>query len=412
MWESRLIEAAYTPPSGERLTFLYESVEVQFDKKTSAFNFPDANGTYVQDLGRTGRRYPLRIILSGENYDLDAETWMQALGESGEGKLEHPVYGTVTVVSTGTIRRRDDLVAQANQAVIEVTFFETTGTIYPTAEGDPGGQVINSIADYNDAAAQQFEDKTELENAVDQASFQASFQALLDEATRGLSSIAEQQQNVQDQFSAISESISRGITILIEQPLTLAYQTTQLIQAPARAVSAISDRLEAYGNLLDLIVNGADSVATTTGRESRNVFAGRDLYASTYVTGSVLSAVNSQFDTKGEAINSAAQILEQFDRLNEWRDSNFEVLTAIDTGEAYQRLINAVGLAAGFLVEISFTLKQERRFVLTRSRTMIDLCAELYGSVDNQLDFFINSNLLTGDEILELPAGREVVYYV
>jgi prophage DNA circulation protein len=366
----------------------------------------------VQDLGRTGRRYPLRIILSGENYDLDAEAWMQALGEAGEGKLEHPVYGTVTVVPTGTIRRRDDLVSQANQALIEVTFFETTGTIYPTSQSDPGGQVINSISDYNDAAAEQFEEKTELDNAVDQASFQAQYQALLDEATQGLEVIAEQQQNVQDQFSAITESISRGLTVLIEQPLTLAYQTTQLIQAPARAVSAISDRLAAYGNLLDLIVSGADSVATTTGRDSRNLFAGRDLYASTYVTGSVLSAVNSQFDTKDEAISAAAEILEQFDRLNEWRDSNYEVLTAIDTGEAYQRLINAVGLAAGFLVEISFTLKQERRFVLTRNRTMIDLCAELYGSVDDQLDFFINSNLLTGDEILEVPAGREVVYYV
>ena len=32
--------------------------------------------------------------------------------------------------------------------------------------------------------------------------------------------------------------------------------------------------------------------------------------------------------------------------------------------------------------------------------------------IDENLDFLINSNNLTGSEILELPRGREVVYYV
>ena len=56
--------------------------------------------------------------------------------------------------------------------------------------------------------------------------------------------------------------------------------------------------------------------------------------------------------------------------------------------------------------------KLRRRVVLDRNRTIIDLAAELYGSVDDQLDFLINSNNLTGSEILELPRGREIVYYV
>ena len=79
---------------------------------------------------------------------------------------------------------------------------------------------------------------------------------------------------------------------------------------------------------------------------------------------------------------------------------------------AYQQLQEAAALTAGFLVFISFSLKQERRLVLDRARTVIDLAAELYGSVDDPLDFFIASNRLSGSEILELPIGREVVYYV
>ena len=87
-------------------------------------------------------------------------------------------------------------------------------------------------------------------------------------------------------------------------------------------------------------------------------------------------------------------------------------MSITDTGEIYQPLQDAVALSAGFLVQLSFTLVQERRFILQRSRTIIDLVGELYGTVDDQLDFFLNTNDLSGDDIIELPAGREVVYYV
>jgi hypothetical protein len=102
-----------------------------------------------------------------------------------------------------------------------------------------------------------------------------------------------------------------------------------------------------------------------------------------------------------------------------WRDQAFTDVQAIefggagvvDTGEAYQALQQAVALTAGFLIQVSFTLAAERRIVLDRDRTIIDVAAELYGSVDDRLDFLINTNNLSGDDILELKRGRSLVYY-
>ena len=53
-WNDRLHEAAYNSPSGVRILFDYENVRKSFDKKTTAFNFPDADGTFIQDLGHSG----------------------------------------------------------------------------------------------------------------------------------------------------------------------------------------------------------------------------------------------------------------------------------------------------------------------------------------------------------------------
>jgi Mu-like prophage DNA circulation protein len=412
-WNDRIREAAYTSPSGDRITFGYENVSKSIDKKTTGFEFPDADGTFVQDLGHTGRKYPLRVFFWGDDYDLEADAFEAALLERGTGKLDHPVYGSVDVVPFGTITRRDDLKTGANQAVIEITLWETIGLVYPTGQTDPASEVLGAVDEYNTAASEEFEDVTDLDSAVDSASFKSDYQSLLDSASSGLKAVADTQEEVQKQFDAVVDSINQGIDILIAQPLTLAFQTTIMLQAPARALAGIEARLDAYKNLAGSIISGDGSVVTpSTDSSSSNKFHTNDLYASTYVAGSVLSAVNNQFETKTEALEAAEEILTQFEDVVAWRDENYQTLGEVDTGGAYQQLQKAVSLTAGFLVDISFSLKQERALILDRDRTIIDLSAELYGSVDDKLDFLINSNNLTGSEILEIPKGREIVYYI
>lgn len=412
-WNDRIKQAAYISPSGVRVVFDYENVRKSFDKKTNGFEFPDANGTYVQDLGHSGRRYPLRVFFWGDNYDLEVNIFDAALREIGVGKLEHPLYGTIDVVPFGTITQRDDLKTSANQAIVEVTFWETIGLIYPSVQTDPATAVLIAIDDYNFVVANEFEDITSLDSAVEQSSFKNNYNSLLDSAESGLQAIADTQDDVRQQFDAIVDSVNRGIDVLVSTPLTLAFQTTQLIQAPARALTSIESRINAYGNLVNSIISSVSAIISP-GNDSRNSneFHINDLYASTYITGSILSVVNNQFLTKTEALEAAEFILTQFEDVTNWRDDNFQSLFEVDIGSSYQQLQEAVALTAGFLVEISFTLKQERRLVLDRNRTIIDLVAELYGSVDDQLDFFINSNELSGSEILELPRGYEIVYYL
>lgn len=412
-WNDRLREAAYTSPSGVRLTFTYENVSKTVEKKTTAFEFPDANGTFVQDLGHAGRRYPMRLFFWGDDHDLEAKAFESSLLETGEGKLEHPLYGTVNVVPFGEIKTRDDLKTGANQSIMEVTFWSTIGLVYPTVQQDPAAAVLTAVDEYNDAVSQEFEDVTSLDSAVEQATFKNTYQSLLDSAQSNLQAIADVQENVQSQFNAIVDSINQGIDILVSTPLTLAFQTVQMIQSPARALTNIEARLSAYSDLANSLITG-DGAVVSPGLDSSisNDFHTNDLYVSTYVTGSVVSVLNNQFATKTEALEAAEAILQQLNDVTNWRDDNFESLGEVDAGSSYQKLQESVALTAGFLVKISFSLKQEFRVVLTRDRTIVDLAAELYGSVDDQLDFLISSNNLSGSEILEVPKGREIVYYI
>ena len=414
-WNDRLKELAYTSPSGVRIVADFENVQKFVDKKTTGFEFPDANGTLVQDLGHTGRRYPLRLFFWGDDHDIEADAFENSLLEIGQGKLEHPMYGTIDVVPFGRITRNDRLKTAANQSIIEVIFWETIGVVYPTSQTDPSSLILTSVDEYNTAAAESFEDATSLDTAVEQSSLKNKFLGYLNTAETHLQTVADTQADVQKQFDTINDSINQGIDILIATPLTLVFQTQIMLQAPSRALTNIRARLDAYNNLANSFITGDDSI-TTPGNDARNTndFYAKDVFASSSIAGSIISVVNNQFFTKTEAIESAESILDQFEAVATWRDDNFQSLSAteIDTGEAYQQLQESVALAAGFLVQISFTLKQERIVVLDRPRTCVDMVAEFYGSIDDQLDFFISSNNLSGSEILELPRGREIVFYI
>lgn len=418
-WQDRVKEAAYTSSSGRRLTFDFEDVETNRTNKTTAYDFAGVNGTYVQQRGASGRRFPMRCFFSGDDCDVEAAGFEALLNEPGYGRLEHPIYPPADVVPFGDISRRDDLKTAYNQVVIEVEFWETLGVIYPSADADRAADVTSSVDAFNAASSAQFEKQIDLANESEKITFKDRVESFLGSAKNALSIIAKQTQKANDKFNAVNDSINRGIDVLVGDPLTLAFQTKIAIQAPARAATAIKDRLDAYGNLAADIFGRPDATSSDA-----NKFLTRELFASTYLSGSVVSVLNHQFDTRTEALVSAVTLLDQLDLLVTWRDANWDYLYSldgdalpspelVDTGEGYQALYDAVGRAAGFLVAISFDLKQERSVVLTRPRTLLDLGYELLGAeFEKRIDFFINSNGFTGSEILEVPRGRKVKYYV
>jgi hypothetical protein len=397
-WDDRLKEAAYTPPSGTRLTFDFEDVSRESDKKTTVFTFPDRDGAFVQDLGLGGRRYPMRVIF----YD--------ALEEKGGGVLEHPAYGRKEVVPTGTIRQRDDLKTAANQAIIEVTFWESIFDLtFPNASTSATSATDAAIEGFASAAPLQFADTLSLVTSSEKAGFISKFTAGLDATRSALLAVATTDEATGRQFDALYDTITTNISALIETPATLAAGVIELIRLPAQVSASIESKINAYATLID----GLTSVSFVTSFDSQpdNAFIGDQLLADAAHIALIESTILSEFMTRPGAIAAAENIAASYVVVTDWADTNRAVLGLIDTGETYQALVSATSVATGRLVDISFTLLQERIFTLQSPRTPLDLVAELYGELDPKLDFFINSNSLVGTELIEVPAGREIKFY-
>ncbi len=116
-----------------------------------------------------------------------------------------------------------------------------------------------------------------------------------------------------------------------------------------------------------------------------------------------------------EAVDFAAETLQTLTDGLDVAQEQFENLRLdqqyFSQSATFSQSARITALATRYLLETTFNLTIEKRFTLDRERAPIEITITEYGT-DGKLDEFIATNQLKGDDILLLPAGREVVVYV
>jgi hypothetical protein len=134
------------------------------------------------------------------------------------------------------------------------------------------------------------------------------------------------------------------------------------------------------------------------------------------------SILSAEFETRVSVISAIEnltagfqQILNALDEIQEkFSDGTIDKQFFCQT-ENYQQVYNIFADCIRYLLSLFFSLQSERRFTLKIDRSPIEITVSEYGSLgdnDENYNIFLKSNQLSGDEILLLPAGREVVIYV
>lgn len=437
-WQDRVKQAAFTSPSGIRAAFASENVRLNINKRDSIREPADFDGAFVQNFGIGVSSYPLRCIFWGDDHDLEANAFLPLLAEPGVGMLEHSLYGRLeNIVTFGPISRRDDLKTAANQTIFEVNFVQSAAFQFPGSIFSVADEIALSLNGFEAAQAQAFGEGIKIEQAREKISMIDSVKAKIANVQRAMAKIAATVDEVQNEFNDAVNFINNNINTLVGTPLTLARKVIDLIKSPARAAAQISATLSAYGNLLASVIADANGLfSPSVGNSVNNQFFNSELFSRAAFSSMVIAAntaggatreISGQsledfisiepsqqrpFTTQSDIIETVEILGAQFETQNNWNEANRGSLNLLDTGEAYSHLESAWSRTAGFLIQLSFSARQERIIVLGEPRNFVELCGELYGVLDAAFDFFILTNDLTGDEIYELPRGRRIKYYV
>lgn len=418
-WEDRTNSTIkFTSPTGREFTAYWRGNNRTKEKSLGKFKPPKKKGSIVQDLDVDATIYPIPIIFEGENGDLEASLFFETCSENGIWQIIHPTKGLLSLQLV-SVTEKDQPVTSGNMWELD------TEWIQPLTE-----DVIVSTAELAEAIEQQI--KTLNQSASDQLgqvsdqTTASRIQVLKDSAGQVASTIKnglESISNLSAEISNVTNSIQRATTSNLLNPTvaieSLATQIQSAAQLPALASNNTSER---FGSYESVITNLSSISADLPNAEGKNVIAMKEIGLVSMVSTLPRIATTGTLSTRTEAVQLAESMSNIFQAMTDSLDEDQEFFAAemitnryFSQSSSYADLLRLIALGIKYILNESFDLKIEKRFRIGRDRTPIDITIEEYKSLgdnDENLDFFIATNKLKGEDILLLRAGTEVVVYV
>jgi prophage DNA circulation protein len=233
-----------------------------------------------------------------------------------------------------------------------------------------------------------------------------------------------------DNIIDIAKKLINPGAINVTNALNTARLILNILNMPVKSINNLSETLKGYTTLAGQIMNSyktnpyGNNNNNNTFTLTRLVLSGAVASISTGFAMGVVSKVNEagrenksaylNVISRESIINSVIQINNLLSSVKDFEDSKIEKNDFIDNNATtYLTLIEIVNISAQIILNTSLSLPMRKTIKLERDRNIIELCAEIYESVDNYyIDKFIIENNINIDELEIIPMGREVSYYV
>jgi hypothetical protein len=192
------------------------------------------------------------------------------------------------------------------------------------------------------------------------------------------------------------------------------------IRQPALEVGfQLDDRFDAFSFLADDCLSLLDGSEITGYRRWQTKAVELTLCA---VVGAMARVITTSTpDTRAHSMTIAGRLIDEFadivDALDtvaeEFENQDWEARYFSQTG-SFTVMHKLVASCLRFLLMSAYDLKIEKRYKVKQPTTPIEIAIKEYSNyeIEEGLDLFIKANALSGDEILLLPSGREIVIYV
>lgn len=419
-WIDRLKKTiVLTSPTGQVFEGKWAGNSISAEKKLGIFEYPNIIGTLTQDIGVTGTRYPLTIYFDGPDNDIISIQFMKALTtESGPWLIIHPVLGSLSLQLTTTT---GDIgpVESGGLTKFDTEWIEALDSNVTKSIPELASDIINQAIETNTTAAEQAVSEIKQDTASEKLATELAVNGSVVEITDNLKSLYETVPELNAQITSIVSAIQDTITQTTIDILALAGEIQTLVQLPATATTDIESRLTSYTNMiLDVI----GLLPSGTKVEDKNIVSVQELTLSAAIVAIAQISSSGSLDTRNQAILAAATISDQFTDITNALDNvqdNFIYkdidLQYFSQSASFSDASIIIGEALEYLLLASYELKIEKRLTMAYPRAPIEVTVTEYGTLglnDENFDLFIASNKLKNNELLILPANKEVVVYV
>lgn len=418
-WIDRLNNIVLTVTTGEGSTFtpLFKNASRSRNMNASKFNFNNVQGSLVKRGEAESMAYPFEFHFTGEDHIDESERFNQASLDNRPWRLTHPNYGDV-VVQPITLNFNDN---NQNDTVVTGELFETIEDSFADSDIDVREDVLKAVENSIDAQVEAFNIEQPSAVLVNTSTEVVENNAELNKA-RAITDI--DLATVQNASNAAINSINN----LTNDPVTFMRRTAELARTPSKFYSRIQDRItvlnEAYTELKTSIgLNSSNQeklLFETTGGVIVSAIAEASIIETQEIADEQFIEDNTivDYQTRSDVIaviDAIKQILQDY--LDTLGTLQSEIDATPDSYTPQQNSINnaktAVNKATGQLLQIAIQTRQERRYTVPQEVALLILVHRLLGTYDSAtVESFAENNQINLDEWLQIPQGRELIYYI
>lgn len=420
-WENELKEEiTFYSPDNHEFTALWRSNERSKEKKLGIYSPPSFQGDIVQDLGVKSTIYPLTVYFDGIFHHRDADDFFRAFEEKGQWEVVHPVRGSL-VLQPISVKEVMDPVNNGSYTEFETQWIEPANIERLVSPTNTLLELLNTILNVADDMGTLLSQlRADVYSAINSAS------NALNKISGSLDNFSEELRNTsviaRDAFDSAKDAYDNAIANFgVDNSDTDDISAALILMAlaPVDANADYESRKNIYSNLIETI---SELIPKTTTIDDYNKVICHEHGITLALMAAAKIVGTSEYKSRTEVVATMNSITDFFNTAITNIDALqylFYDLAITDQfyaqTQTYTTLINLYTLVFQYLIQQFYNLKTEKRFVLKKARVPFEITVTEYGSLgdnDENYDLFLNSNNLSGNDILILPAGREVIIYV
>jgi prophage DNA circulation protein len=419
-WKNRLREnIILISPEGTSYTAEWRGDTQSKKKSLGQFKYTKIKKTIVQDLDIESTTHPITIFFTGNDCDIISLDLYKKCDENGHWKITHPTDGDLEY-QLYSVERINNPIESGNIYQINLEFIEPADDSLLISKAQIAGKINDSINNLNESSASQYSNNLRTSQGA-LAANQTSINNIMRSADNKLGSLTGGDSSLSSRLDTINRSISDTLGATPFNAETLASQVQEYIQIPMLTARDLKNKIKAQiGFISDIL-----GLTPESNYESDiNINNSNELALMAALAGLGKSIISSDlFDVKKDIINTTIDfsnlLIDVTDNLDEIQNSYSD--RDIDKqyfsqSESFSDAVELINLINRYLINTIINLKTEKRFTMEKAEAAISVSVREYNStketIDDDFDYFVKTNNLTGNEIIMLPIGREIVVYV
>lgn len=400
------VECTIELGDGRKFTPLWREAKRSKNYNTSAYNFINVPGTLIDRRMPEGYQYDLTLIFSGASHLDTALQFQKSADDRRFWTITHPFWGSIKVQPISLEEDKTVL----NNTVFRIKVWETIPFNYPWQKQFANDGVSDSRTNMNELAAMAFENQVIIDTSV-RTTLLSSVEAIDNQVSKSLtddSLFADFKTAVSTAKVKINDTIQSGSAVMLS--------IIDLINFPVETVQSVADRLNIFNELKTKLT---DIILKTGTKNELSIY---ESILSPIIGAMAVAAMTpseSDYQLRTEIIAAVDLVrasyedyLQVLDEQMGLRSDNIDSFTP--DSEVLRELNNAVMEALANIYDYALGAKQERVVYLEEDSNAIVLAHRFYGldKEDVNLIFFINSNSLNINELIEIKKGRKIYYYI